>query len=427
MEVIFKDVDEGWLQILNDTELKPILDSCLERVIDCGGLCPAQENILEAFRYPLSELKIVLIGQDPYPDPRNAHGLCFSAPQEQRVPASLRHIFNALVQSKIITEKPAHPFLGGWADQGVLMINAALTTLAGKPKSHEFWHGFTRRFIRVLTATHYKLIFLLWGNDAKKMVKPNVASDHGHILLEWGHPSPMSPVNNTDDPKAFKYCNHFTEVNRILAEQNYRAIIWDPDYDSYYRNIVFTDGCCRGNGKKGARAGWAYYMPKTFMEAETNVECFDRGRVVGKQTNNAAELLGIINALRKILALKVHRTATFVITDSEYCCKMINCWMWRTGWVESRTANKELIEELRDLLLEFRRTELDKYPIGLFQPGRQTDEIKHMTKVDWNWPGITCMWVQASHDRTRPDDDIDAELWDGNYQADALANQGAEM
>jgi len=213
MDSIFNRVDEGWMKILNDSELKPILYSCLERVIDCEDLCPSTDNILEAFRYPLTSVRVILIGQDPYPDPANAHGLCFSAPEDRPVPQSLRHIFKALVQSKIVTSAPTHPYLGGWADQGVLMINAALTTINKKPKSHLFWEGFTKRFIRVLTATQYQLIFLLWGKYAKDLVKSEVVSDHGHIILEWGHPSPASRINNTEEPGAFKFCTHFNEVN----------------------------------------------------------------------------------------------------------------------------------------------------------------------------------------------------------------------
>lgn len=270
----FKGVSNEWLELLDDQFIYT-LDNVLDKT---PNISPKRELIFNFARLcDYNDIKVVIIGQDPYPDVTSAMGLSFSAPRDHKIPKSLNKIYDTLCHSNLIHSKPKHPDLRGWAQQGVLLINTALTTPAGVRGGHiNEWklpiENLINRLCEEKTNQGQKLIFLLWGDPAKKKAQ-KIMNMKNHICLEWGHPSPISPVNNDpDNPKNFLYCDHFIKVNEILKEQNKNItssslVNWDPNY--LQKTIMFVDGSCIGNGKADAPASYGLFFPSVFMKQQT--------------------------------------------------------------------------------------------------------------------------------------------------------------
>lgn len=215
---------------------------------DINEITPNPQDIFAAFRLcPWDKLKVVILGMDPYPKVGDAMGLSFSVPTGVKIPHSLNAIYKCLAKSGLIQDMPKHGNLSSWAEQGVLLLNTSLTTKKGKSGAHlSIWKQYTTKIIEAIAAKKQeagvKLIFMLWGNDAqsfaanldkfcqvKEEAKNKQQSQQQHVLLKWGHPSPLSPYNkNPADPKNFINCNHFTECNNMLAAENRQPINWMP-------------------------------------------------------------------------------------------------------------------------------------------------------------------------------------------------------
>ena len=219
-DIVLQDVKQSWIELF---DLK-LLQQCLDKVNSSQekslkAICPKRDEILNAFKYfEVEDLKCVIIGQDPYHTPGVAHGLCFSQTisdktvlksGKQKIPPSLKNIYKALIKSECIKEMPTHGFLENWAKQGILMINAYLTTLEGVAGAHPFWKTFTKD---ILSKLDKDTVFLVWGAKAKALVK-------GEILY-WGHPSPLARSK-------FEDCDHFVKVNEILEKKGKTIICWD--------------------------------------------------------------------------------------------------------------------------------------------------------------------------------------------------------
>jgi uracil DNA glycosylase/ribonuclease HI len=180
---------------------------------------------------------------------------------KKQIPASLLNIFKCLEQYDLT--KPSemnNSCLVNWANQGVLLLNMALTTSKKGPKQHPFWYPYTESLITKLTkywlepdGTHQPLIFVLWGNDAKE-VKRLIDTDT-NIVLEWCHPSPI----NTGTIK-FVNCDHFVKINKLVSPQ----INWNTDATFQ----IFTDGSCLGNGTDTAVAGWGVYFASGYLNSK---------------------------------------------------------------------------------------------------------------------------------------------------------------
>jgi uracil-DNA glycosylase len=168
---------------------------------------------------PFANTKVVILGQDPYHGAGQAHGLCFSVPQHQVMPPSLKNIFKEL-QRDLGQSVPEHGDLTAWAQQGVLLLNAVLTVRMQQAGSHanQGWEQFTDQIIRVLSQHQSFCVFLLWGRYA--MNKRALIDQRKHMVLTSAHPSPLSAY------RGFLGCGHFSKVNAILQERGLEPIQW---------------------------------------------------------------------------------------------------------------------------------------------------------------------------------------------------------
>lgn len=181
---------------------------------------PSMYDIFNAIRYtPYHDVKVVILGQDPYHGINQAHGLCFSVKGGIRKPPSLNNIFKEL-QSDIGTYIPDNGCLTKWAEQGVLLLNTILTVREGKPMSHkgQGWENFTDEILKRLNQREKPVIFMLWGTPARN--KKVLITNRNHHILEAAHPSPLSAYYG------FFGCKHFSKANDILISLGEKPIDW---------------------------------------------------------------------------------------------------------------------------------------------------------------------------------------------------------
>jgi len=181
---------------------------------------PPGPQIFHAFdATPLDKVKVVILGQDPYHNPNQAHGLAFSVQKGVQPPPSLVNIYKE-INTDIGAPIPAHGNLEKWAQQGVLLLNAALTVRAHEPMSHSKigWHHFTNDVIRIVSAQKEHVVFLLWGAFAKS--KQELIDTSKHLILTAAHPSPLSAFHG------FFGCRHFSKTNSWLLSHNIAPIDW---------------------------------------------------------------------------------------------------------------------------------------------------------------------------------------------------------
>ena len=181
---------------------------------------PEMGNIFNALKYtPYEDVKAVILGQDPYHGPNQAHGLCFSVQKGVKAPPSLQNMFKEL-NSDLGIPIPSSGELTSWAKQGVLLLNTVLTVRAGQANSHKGmgWEIFTDRIIELLNMREKPIIFLLWGGPAK--TKTKLITNPNHHILSTVHPSPLSAYNG------FFGCKHFSKVNEILRSMGEKEIDW---------------------------------------------------------------------------------------------------------------------------------------------------------------------------------------------------------
>jgi uracil-DNA glycosylase len=184
---------------------------------------PPRPDIFNAIKStPFDQVKVVIIGQDPYHGAGQAHGLCFSVRKGVPAPPSLLNIFQEL-KSDLDVPTPSHGNLQTWAEQGVLLLNTVLTVEAGNAHSHAKigWETFTDRIIKELNEKHQGLVFLLWGSHAQK--KCEIINPTRHFLLKAPHPSPLSAH------RGFLSCKHFSKCNAILGREGKQPIDWKLD------------------------------------------------------------------------------------------------------------------------------------------------------------------------------------------------------
>ena len=182
---------------------------------------PEDEQVFSAFALtPFDQVKVVILGQDPYHGPNQAHGLCFSVLPGVKTPPSLVNIYKELAQDIDGFNIPQHGNLQKWAEQGVLLINTVLTVEAGKAHSHKHlgWETYTDKVISALNTHKQGLVFLLWGAHAQK--KAASIDRTKHHVLSGPHPSPLSAH------RGFFGCKHFSATNQLLTNQGLSAIDW---------------------------------------------------------------------------------------------------------------------------------------------------------------------------------------------------------
>ncbi|MCC5880679.1 MAG: uracil-DNA glycosylase [Idiomarina sp.] len=190
---------------------------------------PPADQVFEAFKCtPWAQVKVVVLGQDPYHQPGQAHGLAFSVPADVKVPPSLRNMYKALAYDDEDFVAPQHGDLRSWAQQGVLLLNTVLTVEEGKAHAHAKlgWEHFTDAVMTALNQHPQPLVFLLWGKHAQ--AKGQFITDPRHLKLTSVHPSPLSAH------RGFLTCGHFATANQFLREHqrppiNWRSVCDAPD------------------------------------------------------------------------------------------------------------------------------------------------------------------------------------------------------
>ncbi len=220
-------MEASWLDRLAPEFEKPYmktLEAFLGREIASGVVVyPPFEQVFNAFcQTPFDEVKVVIIGQDPYHGPGQAHGLSFSVPKGIPLPPSLQNIFKELKED-LSVPSPPHGCLIEWARQGVLLLNATLTVRADQPRSHHGhgWELFTDRVVQILCERKEPMVFLLWGKSAlEKFQHIPSSQDSPHLVLTAAHPSPLSAH------AGFFGCRHFSKANEFLKSKGCTPIDW---------------------------------------------------------------------------------------------------------------------------------------------------------------------------------------------------------
>src|SRR5690606_22920954 len=218
------NIHPSWKKELSSEFEKPYFHELLNFVGQeySSNICfPEGDSIFEAFnRATFDDVKVVILGQDPYHGPRQAHGLCFSVFKDAKIPPSLKNIFKE-IESDLGKPVPENGNLERWANQGVLMLNAILSVQAHKAGSHskKGWETFTDRVIEILSDKKDNLVFLLWGGPARK--KGSKIDKSRHLILECGHPSPLSAI------RGHWFGNkHFSKTNDYLKSVGKEPIQW---------------------------------------------------------------------------------------------------------------------------------------------------------------------------------------------------------
>ncbi len=212
-----------WTNWLKEEWEKPYfkeLSSFLHEEYQTKEIYPPKEKVFSAFSYcDYEDIKVVILGQDPYHQKGQAHGLAFSVNPGVQIPPSLRNMYQEL-NKDLGCFIPDNGYLLPWAKQGVFLLNTVLTVEDSKPKAHagKGWETFTTHAIEKVNEKDTPVVFLLWGNDARN--KKDLINRKKHLVLETVHPSPLSAS------RGFFGCKHFSKTNTFLKEHNMKEIDW---------------------------------------------------------------------------------------------------------------------------------------------------------------------------------------------------------
>ena len=368
-------ISKSWINILNESEVKSILSKIYE-ITPKNKLAPPEGKIFEFARLTnLDNVKVIILGQDPYIN-GEAHGLAFSS---KAITPSLKNIFKCLKNDKMINDIPSHGNLTKWAKQGVLLLNAALTTELGTSNLHrKEWAAYTKKLIKNISdygiKNNKRFIFVLWGTFAKKFVKIINAN---HIILESMHPSPLSHTRTKDK---FESCQHFKKINDILTQMDMPPIDWDisdnelTDTDNTtntgddeaskismpqlvinkipgkkYRSdtsVWFSDGSCTSNGKANAEGGYAAICVLGEWEDTSILGKLDNRTV--RASNIRAEGMAILSIL-EYLSKEMHKPwkTCIIITDSMFWKDMVYKYMPKWNDYQFKTkANSDMTKKI---------------------------------------------------------------------------------
>lgn len=384
VKIIFEDVDNDWKQIFQKYK-KELLFSL--KNISNSNFLPDQSMIFHFGRYSFKDIRVVILGQDPYPkEVQEPHGLAFSSTGIE-CPTSLNRIFGVLRQNGLMENKATHWDLESWSRQGVLLLNTSLTVIKNKPNSHaKYWKDFMNKIISEISRRKSKLVFLLWGTNAHK--KEEFIDSKKHTVLKWCHPVAMTNPS-------FSHCNHFQKVNRILET----PINWDTnDYKSEI--IFYTDGACKNNqDRKLANASYGI-TSSTFninvgFKLKNKLIKYAGENIMSTQTNIRAEGSAILYVLEYIYKCGINGKYT-LYTDSQFWINMIYINM--PNWAEQKSFKWES-KKNSDLT----------YKIHSYH-----NMILNLPKVN-----LEVKYCQAWHDYTPNRTNMD--LWLGNKRAEELA------
>lgn len=217
------NIDNDWDKVLEgefEKEYYESLRQFLVKEYKTQSVYPSKYDIFNALKFTsYSDVKAVILGQDPYHEPNQAHGLCFSVKKGVPKPPSLVNIFKEL-KSDLGIDPPDNGYLMEWARQGVLLLNTVLTVRAGEANSHKGkgWENLTDRIIKLLNKREKPMVFILWGANAK--AKAALITNKNHLILVAAHPSPLSAYNG------FWGCKHFSKANEFLSQYG-ETINWE--------------------------------------------------------------------------------------------------------------------------------------------------------------------------------------------------------
>lgn len=475
LPIIFRDIKHGWKEILFSQEIKPILNKCFKELdiylklhgvaysdIQTKGLSyfirPKSDQIFECFKYfEPQDLKLIIVGQDPYPNSEDACGLCFSS-MNNKTPKSLENIFKCLKNQNLIKDIPNHGDLKAWAKQGILLINRYLTrspeikcisNLDSTNESnnsnitshisddclHPFWKEFTNELVRYLSTIYFNspksvtdknkkryLGFFLWGRLAQELtlfIDPNPEFAKVEIF-EWTHPV---GIFKESDPKHFIYCDNFSKINKSLQSLDIIPINWN--LCEVNPIVAAIDGGCIDNGKPKSRASYAVYFPDKFNNKTNGINEKKISDYVSSleleldelnikeihsevfPTNCRAELLALIYAFLHILKnYDGIPRPIILIEDATYGLHLVNHRIWKYMIKDfdllNVNKNRDLVVIIRDLLLRIYKiipnyvetTEIKDIWLRMIQSKCRQD--KTIVEPDLNWNGLTIIH-QNSH------------------------------
>ncbi len=425
---MMKKVTPDWVQFLDDYKLTPLLKSALKEALQGYNskdiikyVTPNIEDIMTWAHYPLKDVRIVICGQDPYYSldkhgKKVAHGLAFSTLDMGKIPPSLKSIYHSLKRDGLINKIPKVHNLSNWAQQGVLLLNAALTTVIGKAGAHSHvWKKFTDMLF-VAISEHFAiqnipLIYMLWGRDAQSRTK---FINKIHHVLKTAHPSPMAQHSISNVDNKFVNCTHFVTANELLTGAGYDPIIWE----NVIQHEVYTDGSCKltpgaipkgFRADKNSKAAWAFYISngpfkehkasgmikskKIHMMKESKEEEY-----MAYPTAIRGEGVAIIKALSFIYNNKKRFTGIITLkTDSQFWHDIINSPKMNENYNHNNAKNLDIVLKLKEL----------------------------NTKINNNIGKLIVKHVRASHDRPKPDEtDLDdLSDWVYNNKVDFLAKE----
>lgn len=216
-------IGNDWDEVLGsefEKEYYKRLIKFLEEERQDNTIYPPEEDVFNALKFsPYNNTKVVILGQDPYHEPGQAHGLCFSVNKRVKIPPSLVNIYKEM-QNDMGIIQPNHGYLADWAYQGVLLLNTVLTVRRGEANSHKGkgWEKFTDRIVELLNQREKPMVFILWGANAKS--KQALITNKDHMILSGAHPSPLSAFNG------FFGGGYFSKANRFLELTGQEPIDW---------------------------------------------------------------------------------------------------------------------------------------------------------------------------------------------------------
>jgi uracil-DNA glycosylase len=341
MDILFNNISDKW---------RPFFEKDMENISlflsKLNNYTPSPELWFEwARKTDLDNIKIIIIDQDPYPTKGTAHGLAFSS--LNIFPDPLKNIYKCLEQNKIISNyKNTTTCLNSWAEQGVLLLNTALSTEIGKRRAHfDLWQPIiTKILVRILKYhINNNLIIMCWGKDAQKLVRNIITSKDKFHILEWCHPSPLNG-------NKFLSCNHFQLANELLVINGKEPINWASiENNNIPIQIIFTDGSAKsgmgGNKKdKNCKGGYSAVFVSGEIQGEL-LGCLDTSIIYA--SNIRAEGQAIISALKKCHEEIDIPHNIQLYTDSEFWIKMLLQYMPK--WTDSKFSKKENEDMTRTL------------------------------------------------------------------------------
>ena len=217
------NLNNDWKEVLSDvinSNEVLRLKEFLNEEYNSDTIYPPKENIFTALKLTsYKDVRVVIIGQDPYHEPNQAHGLAFSVLEGIKLPPSLKNMYKE-IESDLGIKMGNSGNLSSWAEQGVLLLNNVLTVRAHEANSHKGkgWEYFTDKIVEKLNAREEQIIFVFWGNNAKS--KQKLITNQNHIVLTAPHPSPLSAYHG------FFGCKHFSKINELLIKNNKKEINW---------------------------------------------------------------------------------------------------------------------------------------------------------------------------------------------------------